>query len=524
MTLIGRSLSLGAILALGTTAAHAVGTVTVSSIDGAVTITGTLTDHDEETLYLETVIGTLSLERRAVTCEGESCPAAPEGLSMNVALADPALAGLLQRMTDAFASDLGMVAMSVAGEAGVPRRIEVISGLEGDAGVSGIEVASLDPVGGFEALLQGRADLTLTPLSVPPAAAERYAAAGNTDLRDERRERVIALDAVVPVVHPDNPVRSISVPELALIVAGRITNWSELGGEDRPIRRILPERDSALDISLAQLVLAPNRVRLRRRGIERMTSEAEAIAAVMADPGAITVSGLAATAEAAEAKVVPIRQVCGPLANATDFTVKAEEYPLSRRILGYTGADAYGGNEGAFLDYMVSEAAQPIVAGLGFVDQTIVAEPVGGQGTRMTSAILTAGDGAGLGLVQDFVSDLATADRLSTTFRFQSGSSRLDTKAIDDVARMVEYLQTPEARLREVMVIGFTDNVGRYDLNTELAERRAERVRDALLEAPGGDALTARITTSSYGPLAPVGCNETAEGRDSNRRVEIWLR
>lgn len=527
MKLIDRSLTAAAAL-LATTIAGGpalaetpqTGPITVTSSDGAVRIAGTLISHDADTLTIETEIGRLTLARSAVTCEGAACPVAPKGFDMDVAVTDPGLTMMLQYMADDFAKKAGLVAMAVPGQGGGAGRIEILSDLADQAGENGIDLASVKPVEGFAALTAGRIDLALTAMEVPAPIATSYAEAGNTDLRDERRERVIALDAIVPVVHPENPVRSVSVPEMALIAAGRITNWSELGGEDRPIRVILPARGSSLDMSLQELVLEPNRVRLRRRGAERMDTEAQAVAAVMGDPGALTVTGMA---NVDTAKVVPIRQVCGPLASATDFTVKAEEYPLSRRILGYTGADAYGGNEGDFLDYMLSPEAQPLIARAGYVDQTIVAEPVGAQGTRMTSAILTAG-GSGLGLVQDFVRDLATADRLSTTFRFQSGSSRLDTKAVDDIARMVEFLQSPEARLRDVLVIGFTDDVGRFDLNTRLAELRAAGVRDALLDAPGGDALAGRIRVSSYGPLAPVGCNETADGRDSNRRVEIWLR
>ena len=160
----------------------------------------------------------------------------------------------------------------------------------------------------------------------------------------------------------------------------------------------------------------------------------------------------------------------------------------------------------------------------GYVDQTIEAEEVGEQGTRMTSAILSADNADGLGLVQNFTRDLATADRLSTTFRFLSGSSQLDTKSEDDIQRMADFLNSPEGRLREVLVIGFTDNIGRSDLNSQLALQRAENVKFALSNRNGGEILSDRITASCYGPLAPIGCNETNDGRISNRRVEVWLR
>ena len=142
----------------------------------------------------------------------------------------------------------------------------------------------------------------------------------------------------------------------------------------------------------------------------------------------------------------------------------------------------------------------------------------------MTSAILSANTSETFGLVQDWAVELTTADRLSTTFRFTSGSSQLDTKSQEDVNRMVAFLKSEEVRNRNIKIIGFTDNVGRFDLNQRLALLRATSVRDALVASLGGETLVERIDVSAYGPLAPVDCNDTADGRRSNRRVEIWLR
>jgi len=142
----------------------------------------------------------------------------------------------------------------------------------------------------------------------------------------------------------------------------------------------------------------------------------------------------------------------------------------------------------------------------------------------MSSAIVSANTGESLGLVRDLAVDLGTAERLSTTFRFTSGSSQLDSKSQDDIERMVTFLNGDQSRNRDIQIIGFTDNVGRFDLNERLALLRATSVRDALVASLNGDALAERIDVSSYADLAPVGCNDSSDGRKSNRRVEIWLR
>ncbi|MEP4198373.1 MAG: phosphate ABC transporter substrate-binding/OmpA family protein [Aliishimia sp.] len=518
MNLSRKQFALAACLMVGPLVAQAQ-QVTISSKDNAVSISGRLISFDDEVYVLSTDIGELRLSRSATNCVGDDCPVLSTNLEMAVAVNEPKTASLLQALVNGFAASRDLTGLSVADASGVVARIE-IQDFASNENVGAVDVTVQPAETGFTQLASRDVDLAITQFAVPTAIADGFVAAGGADLRDLSRERVIALDAIVPIVHPNNPVRSVSLEELALIASGRIRNWSELGGDDAPIQMLLPAAGSSLDQAFTELVLDPNRVRLRRSA-ERAESESAATAAVAANEAAITVANLSG---AGSADIIPIRQTCGPLAYATDFSIKAEEYPLSRRVFAYTGDGVQSGTGAEFVDYLTSADVQPLIASAGYVDQVVVSEPISLQGTRMTSAILSANNGATLGLVQNFANDLATADRLSATFRFTSGSAGLDNKSLEDVERMVAFLNSPEARNREVLVIGFTDNVGRFDLNERLALLRATSVRDALVGASGGDVLAGRMTVSSYGPLAPVGCNETADGRESNRRVEVWLR
>ena len=73
---------------------------------------------------------------------------------------------------------------------------------------------------------------------------------------------------------------------------------------------------------------------------------------------------------------------------------------------------------------------------------------------------------------------------------------------------------------RNVLVEGHTDNTGSLQLNLDLSKRRAEAVRTALLDMGiSGD----RIRTIGHGPEYPVVSNNTAAGRQQNRRVEIII-
>ena len=84
------------------------------------------------------------------------------------------------------------------------------------------------------------------------------------------------------------------------------------------------------------------------------------------------------------------------------------------------------------------------------------------------------------------------------------------------VAAVYEVLVQNE-RLR-VRIDGHTDDIGTVDYNMGLSQKRADSVRDWLIEQ-GIEA--SRLKTRAFGPTRPATTNETAEGRQKNRRVEI---
>jgi phosphate transport system substrate-binding protein len=53
----------------------------------------------------------------------------------------------------------------------------------------------------------------------------------------------VAIDAIVPIVHPDNPVADLSIEQLSMIYQGKITNWKEVGGKDLQI--VVVSRDTS---------------------------------------------------------------------------------------------------------------------------------------------------------------------------------------------------------------------------------------------------------------------------------------
>jgi OOP family OmpA-OmpF porin len=101
---------------------------------------------------------------------------------------------------------------------------------------------------------------------------------------------------------------------------------------------------------------------------------------------------------------------------------------------------------------------------------------------------------------------------------FEPGSDKPDAEAtgiLDDIANV---LRQCEALKMEIG--GHTDSQGREEMNQALSQRRAQAVLNALRER---QVLTASFSAKGYGESQPIADNDTAEGRDANRRIEIKL-
>jgi OOP family OmpA-OmpF porin len=101
---------------------------------------------------------------------------------------------------------------------------------------------------------------------------------------------------------------------------------------------------------------------------------------------------------------------------------------------------------------------------------------------------------------------------------FETGQADLRAGGLRNIYPLVTFLQKyPE---RQVMIEGHTDSVGSESSNLELSQRRADAVRAFLLQ---NGAKASQITTRGYGKTSPVASNDTAAGRQQNRRVEIII-
>ena len=109
---------------------------------------------------------------------------------------------------------------------------------------------------------------------------------------------------------------------------------------------------------------------------------------------------------------------------------------------------------------------------------------------------------------------------LSESVTFKLESARLRPEAKTEIERIAEYLNLENNLRRTVSIEGHTDSTGEADYNAVLSKRRANTVKKAFTLL-GVD--ESRLRTRGYGESQPIASNETREGRQKNRRVEIII-
>ncbi len=118
-----------------------------------------------------------------------------------------------------------------------------------------------------------------------------------------------------------------------------------------------------------------------------------------------------------------------------------------------------------------------------------------------------------------YADDVKGASKLNIILHFRPGSTQLDARALADVKRLIELLHNPTYQGRQFLLFGFSDNYGANRANLRISKLRAQTVAGQL-QSRG---LVPSLVTG-YGKALPIAPNESEEGREQNRRVEVWLR
>ena len=495
--------------------------VTLRSQDGAIELAGTLLGYDGEFYRIDTIYGELTVDGSGVTCIGPGCPNLT-GFVARLSISGSATMGevMLPALIEAFAlrNDMTSERTMLDRTHFIYRLTDRTTGAE--VGQFTFRVTNTDE--GFADLLANEADIVMALREIRDGETRLAREAGLGDMTGPNRSRVLALDAMIPIVAPGNPLSEISLRDLARVLGGEVTNWAQIGGPDAPISIHLRDAASGLAQAVEDRLLRPARLQLTE-GVQRHDTNTALDRAVGRDPFGL---GVASFSEIALSRPLVLRGSCGFELRGTRRNIKTEDYPLTAPMFLYLPARRLPKLGRDFLTFTRSDPAQIVIRRAGFVDQAPEEVPLDLQGDRLANAIAVAGrEGSGLAELKRMVEVLRPMRRLTTSFRFEPGSARLDAQSRSNVQQLARALESGSYDMRRLAFVGFSDGEGPAEANLAIARRRAEAVRDAVLEAAETvNPARLDIVVDAFGEAMPMACDDTVWGRQVNRRVEVWLR
>lgn len=216
---------------------------------------------------------------------------------------------------------------------------------------------------GLAALINGTTDIANASRKIK---SEEIADAQKNGI--EPYEIAIARDAIGVIVHPQNPVQQLTLAQVSDIYSGKITNWRELGGDDRPIVLLSRESNSGTHVFFLEEV-----VRLGEKGNKTLFSQDTLllpssegiIAEVRQNPNAIGYDGLGyITPEVKTLAIAPTAS--DEYVKPSVESVNSGQYPIARPLFMYTPGEPTGLVK-TYIDWILGPDGQRIVKDLGFV-------------------------------------------------------------------------------------------------------------------------------------------------------------
>jgi len=215
---------------------------------------------------------------------------------------------------------------------------------------------------GIAAMINGTVDVANASRAMKSEEIAAAQANGITPV-----EFVVARDAIAIVVHPSNPLDGLTLRQISDIYTGKIDNWSQVDGDDRPIVLLSRESNSGTYVYFLE-----NVIRLGDKGSDLLFSpdtllmpSSEGISAeVRRNPNAIGYDGLGYVTS--DQKMLAVaRDASGPYVLPSMDTVNDGSYPISRPLYMYTAGEP-SGQVKSYLDWILGDG-QSLVPELGFV-------------------------------------------------------------------------------------------------------------------------------------------------------------
>ena len=199
---------------------------------------------------------------------------------------------------------------------------------------------------GIQAVSEGRCDIGVSSR----ALKDDEKAAG-------LKETIVALDGIAIIVNPQNPVKDLSLEQIAKIYTGEITNWKDVGGDDGEIVLVGREAGSGTRDGFESIVDVKDSCKYA----QELTATGAVISAVEANPLAIGYASLSAVGDTVA--MVTVEGV-----ECSEDTVKDGSYKIQRPFVFVTNKSvALSEQAQAFVDFATSKEAADLIRTAGAV-------------------------------------------------------------------------------------------------------------------------------------------------------------
>jgi phosphate transport system substrate-binding protein len=367
--------------------------------------------------------------------------------------------------------------------------------LPGDGFPSMIEIAAHGSATAFTALADKSCDIGMASRRIKPDEAAKLASLG--DMTSPGNEHILGLDGIAVIVNASNPLTELSKDQIKRIFTGEIADWSKVGTGHGAIEIYARDDKSGTFDSFKSIVLAGAPLVASARRFEDSNALSDAVSG---DPNGIGFIGLPFIHNA---KAIAVSEKGAGALKPTRLTVATEDYSLSRRLYLYTPAAARNKFMRMFVEFAISKQGQDVVAANGFVAQNVELE---------SPSVADEAPDAYKQLTRN-------AERLSLDFRFQPGKAEQDNKALADLDRVVSMIADRGSASGGILLFGFADSTGAPEVNQALSLNRARLIASQLIQRGIKPAVV-----RGFGSELPVASNDTDDGREKNRRVEIWMK
>jgi phosphate transport system substrate-binding protein len=204
---------------------------------------------------------------------------------------------------------------------------------------------------GIEALIKGEVEICTASRPLRPSEVQRLVKRYN----NLGIAFLVARDALSIYLHPDNPVRNLSLEQVKGIFTGSITNWQAVGGKNESIMALSRSPNSGTYLYFQEHVLGGEPY---GKNVVTMPTTAAITEAVSQNPQAIGYGGIAYGPDLVHCKINGI--------SPTEENVRKETYPIARYLYFYT-IDKPRGTVKAFIDWVLSKEGQRVVKEVDYI-------------------------------------------------------------------------------------------------------------------------------------------------------------